>query len=522
MTPPPGQSSPKVNRPTPDLPKRVSKGSKKMQKAKRKRERKRAKLHRSCKKDNTEVEPGTPQSDIVTPMPSPSERSTHETNAWDINDGANASMLVSDRSLTDMLASANMPISSQCDKDTEPHNEESNGDAVLRLEARVLAANIELQGVSAERAALQQQVELLISEIDSLKKVDKTQKNVIKRLINENDKIKRDISKHTGIRRYTDSSQSRVSDSVVSDHDVVQCDKCKVLRAKLIGVTDSLLSALDDEQASNFAVVENRKRGRASSARSAQPVQRSPTQPSFAAVAASRSTVNPPSVLPHHPQPGPAPTSPRPIPVVKIGAAARHAAEGAASVQSAHAEQVRHETTETGETVVIGTSLISGLAPMLHRQGISATSYMYRGGDIPSIRSRVPNILPPGANPRHIILQVAGNDATKHPAERIATRYDGLIRDIRTRCPLSKIILSKVPPRKGTSRTMSTINKINSSIDKFAQSFHDVYSIDVCPSSLYHFRKDCTHFNAAGLKYYAENIAKVLQNFHRGHQMVNV
>ena len=91
-------------------------------------------------------------------------------------------MLVSDRSLTHMLASANIPISC-CDKDTELHNEESNGDAVLRLETRVLAANIELQGVSAERVALQQQVELLISEIDSLKKVDKTQKNETKRLI---------------------------------------------------------------------------------------------------------------------------------------------------------------------------------------------------------------------------------------------------------------------------------------------------------------------------------------------------
>ena len=149
--------------------------------------------------------------------------------------------------------------------------------------------------------------------------------------------MKQDISKHIGIRRYTDSIQSRVSDSVVSDHDVVQCDKCKVLRAKLIGVTDSLLSALDDEQVSNFAVVENRKHRHASSACNAKPVQRSPTQPSFAAVAASRNTVNPPSVLPHHPQPGPAPTSPCPIPVVKIGAAARHAAEGAVSVQYAPA-----------------------------------------------------------------------------------------------------------------------------------------------------------------------------------------
>ena len=277
--------------------------------------------------------------------------------------------------------------------------------------------------------------------------------------------MKRDISKHTGIRRYTDSNQSRVSGSVVSDHDVVQCDKCQVLRTKLIGVTDSLLSALDDEQASNFAVVENRKRGHASFARSAQPVQRSPTQPSFAAVAASRNTVKPPSVLPRHPQPGPDPTSPRPIPAVKIGATARHAADGATSMQSSPAEQARHGTTENGETVVIGTSLISGLVPMLHRQGLSATlymyRYMYRGADIPAIRSRVLNILPPGANPRRIILQMAGNDATKHPAEQIATRYDGLIRDIRTRCPLSKIILSKVshervPPEQCPQLTRST------------------------------------------------------------------
>ena len=75
---------------------------------------------------------------------------------------------------------------------------------------------------------------------------------------------------------------------------------------------------------SNFAVVEHRKRGHTSSAGSAQPVQRSPTQPSLTAVAASHNTVNPPSVLPRHLKPGPAPTSPRPISVVNIGAAAWH------------------------------------------------------------------------------------------------------------------------------------------------------------------------------------------------------
>ena len=99
-------------------------------------------------------------------------------------------MLIGDKSLTDMLASVGEPRS-----DGEHPSRESYQDAILRLEARVLAANIELQGVSDERNSLQQQIELLMTEIDKFKKVDKMQKLEIKKLTNDNDKLKRDISK---------------------------------------------------------------------------------------------------------------------------------------------------------------------------------------------------------------------------------------------------------------------------------------------------------------------------------------
>ena len=125
------------------------------------------------------------------------------------------------------------------------------------------------------------------------------------------------------------------------------------------------------------------------------------------------------------------------------------------------------------------------------------------------IDSRISSILPPGATPKRIILQVA-------------VRYDALINSIKIRCPQAQIILSKVPPRRGTPRTMSSINEINRRIDAFSDKIHNVFSIDVCPSALYHFNKDCPHFNAAGLKYYANGIGNVLRNFHRQQQTPNL
>ena len=121
-------------------------------------------------------------------MPSPNE---------DINDN-DVDILVSDQSLTDMLAS-------HADNQTEP-----NDDLMVRMEAKLVASEIELQAERDERISLQHQVELLMSEIDNMKKTDKNKKCEIRKLLNENDKLKKDASKLSGIRKYT-SAQNNVS-----------------------------------------------------------------------------------------------------------------------------------------------------------------------------------------------------------------------------------------------------------------------------------------------------------------------
>ena len=238
-TPPPGQGDAKTKTRDPqELPARAKKKSKKVQKQERKRERRRAKLHRACKDDKV-AEPQTPQSSTPTPMPSPADLS--------LDGAAQDEILITDQSLSELLASTNHTgdILNHNDKDLDTDSSlQSNdcSDRIVRLEANLVAVNLDLQCKHDECVALQNQIDLLNEEMDCYKKTDKNQKNEIKRLTNENDRLIKELSKHSGVRRYFDKSPSEPSKS--QGHDLsVKYDK---LRSKLTEITDSLVTALED------------------------------------------------------------------------------------------------------------------------------------------------------------------------------------------------------------------------------------------------------------------------------------
>ena len=559
-TPPPGQSSPRARAAsTPSVASRgqSKKKSKRVLKNERKRERKRAKLLRACKK-NVSTATSSPTPSQITPMPSPSHGAGFDPQS---NPGDNHDrILITDQSLTDLLAATDVgdPLNNSVNENITAS--ESDDQMILRLEAKLLATNIELQAEINERNALQNQVDILMTEIDSFKKTDKNQKNEIKKLMNENEKLKKDISRVSGIRRFTERNADTLNSvhcdaSSQADGIGNLCDKYTVLKSKLVGITDSLLTALDDDD-TGFTVISRNKRPSSSHNQPSvgqyevQPASRPQhlsVNPMVTRSRQPRSQPQPQSQPQHQPQPHPQPRSlvselgpwrptPAPrshvrqpqtqqqpsnqqqpqaqrIPVVEIGAAARNAVDAAR--QGLNSTPSGSHSNDSRETMIIGSSLVSGLGPKLCSKGINATSFMYRGGDIPTIQSRVRDILKPGTNPKHIVLQVAGNDATKHESRSILARYESLIRDISSKCPDASIILCKVPPRKGTAKTISTINEINSHLDVFAERLHNVSVVDVCPRSVHHFKKDGTHFNRLGLDHYAQQLAGVLGNFHQ-------
>ena len=109
-----------------------------------------AKQNRKKKTDSRPADVGTPVSSDVTPMPSPDQQSPCAPLEKDLQKSS-CSILDSNRSLTDMLASENINI-------TQSKCTESHDDFVLRLEPRIVAADIEIQGLRDERVALNNQV----------------------------------------------------------------------------------------------------------------------------------------------------------------------------------------------------------------------------------------------------------------------------------------------------------------------------------------------------------------------------
>ena len=64
-------------------------------------------------------------------------------------------------------------------------------DRIVRLKAYLVDTNLEFQCKKDECVSLQNQVDILIQEIDSYKKTDKNQKSEVKRLTNENVRLRK-------------------------------------------------------------------------------------------------------------------------------------------------------------------------------------------------------------------------------------------------------------------------------------------------------------------------------------------
>ena len=323
----------------------------------------------------------------------------------------------------------------------------------------------------------------LRSALDLLKKTDTNQKAKLKKLMQENDNLKRDISKHRGIRRYTtsDKSDSQTQlDKLREEIDVTQAklaslrDGVRSYALSLIDLTDAnpqsgntLTIATnpskggDNAQNDDFQVVTRRGRrqhddvnerhnrqadGDVSQHRNRQ----YEGQPSGEATVCP---VTPPgSVAPPGGQ-----TSDQ-------GRVTQRSPAGPQRKSYAGALRER-----LSDTVVIGTSLVRGVGARLHQRGIDNTVYSFPGAQLPLIRNRLDNILVPGKIPKNIVIQAAGNDVGHQRTDLVVREYGKLIKALKFRCPQSKIWLCKIPRRSRLSWLHSEIAKVNTFLEK---SFH--------------------------------------------------
>ena len=401
-----------------------------------------------------------------------------------------------DKSLTELLATDNVtPNATSSPSQSAGRTKDALNDQIRELQKCV-------SDLSKQNSLLQNQIDLLESELENSKKVNKTSKSEIKRITKDNDNLRRELSRIKGLRKYTDDQNATENDgSNKCESDDLQTANAKLdsLRIHVADVAQTLLSLAGEQR----------------------------SEVSAAATTCHQQQLS---------QPATTSKESFPIPVVQLGLARREAATSTSTspttAMAAHSretyahvtacqprQQPNRRPTSDKKVCVVSTSLTRGLGQRLLSQGVSATTYSYPGANIPLIRSRVPHIFPKNNEPTTILLQCGGNDTVNRNPDPIIDQYEGLIKDIRRQRPNSDILISTIPPRR---KNKETINYINDFLGDRGARNDRVRLLEAVTKALKYFSKDEIHFNENGKQLYARNIAAFLSNFTRSRPNFNM
>ena len=360
---------------------------------------------------------------------------------------------------------------------------------------------------------LQNQIELLESDIDNHIKLDQAQKTAIKKLKRENDNLRRELSKCTGIRKYM-SDTPAVSKSTSAPTPVPR-DAVTLTQVQLDSLKDHVKDTISnlfldadtvnrniehdsdtpinpdlcDEQ---YQPVIRRRKWRCRATQTVTVTQTNVEQQTHDGPTSTESRNKGPDTSRRH---------------------GNNNQQPSAHQQRSYRDVAMSRPPRVPNTVIIGTSLVRGVGAHLHKRGIDNACYTYPGAEIPCIRDRVNNILPRNANPRQIVLQAGGNDLERHPPHAVVNQYDRLISELKRRCPKSSILLGRIPPRRYDGWTNEQIDKVNTFLEDRSKRGDGVHFVDTCPRFPMQFKRDRVHFTKSGSQVYADKLACSLINF---------
>ena len=107
-----------------------------------------------------------------------------------------------DQSLTELLGTNSIPPTAT----TSPGNSDTSYSCPLRKTIHDLEKQVD--SLSKQNLALQNQLDLLGVELDNAKKIEKNNKNEHKRITKDNDNLRREISRISGLRKHLSDSDS--------------------------------------------------------------------------------------------------------------------------------------------------------------------------------------------------------------------------------------------------------------------------------------------------------------------------
>ena len=332
---------------------------------------------------------------------------------------------------------------------------------------------------------LEVEIDRKTKELEYKNKTDSAQKSEMKKLTTANNDLRRELSKFKGMRKYTTepSSGAKVQDSnnISVHNEDIDTD---------VGGLMKLVITVEHNDGDKFTEVIHRRRKQ----RTADISDESPSEVS-------------PSTRNH--------STGRAAPDVATRSGPSQAASNSSQPSYAATAARPPVPRKVPQVAIIGTSLVRGLRRRLTRRGIDASTFVYRGQEIPATGQQIPGILNKDFQPDIIILQCGGNDAENgRPPAQIVQQLDLLIREVKHCCPGARVVINKIPPRGRNEQLMNIISMINTFIYNLARDKrHRVHCSDTCPTSFRFYQADKIHFNNEGKKLYANAMYKVISNF---------
>ena len=141
-------------------------------------------------------------------------------------------------------------------------NDIQSSNRAARLESQITAAALALEHEISEKQSMKNAIDLLNNELDENKRNHKKLQSEIKRLTCENDKMRKELSRYKGIRKYITGTHNHddqnpkqpetagvapVNDTAVSEELSITKAKLASLRDHMIHIGNSLLSAVNDD-----------------------------------------------------------------------------------------------------------------------------------------------------------------------------------------------------------------------------------------------------------------------------------
>ena len=372
--------------------------------------------------------------------------------------------------------------------------------------------------LESENRSIKLQRDLLHTDLETAQKTITSLRKTNKKLTAQNDKFTREASKRSGMRRHTDLQ------NVATDTDPPPAEKSNTPAA--LQEATNIAIAQYNSICDQMAKAAKHLLDSVSNAKVQIPSPPSPlnsnvdpnlTDQGFETVT-SRNT--------RRRQAQPPPPNAQQIPVLSSAVPGNHVqvhnipvptyAEAMSTTATRQHRQPRpgQGARQRKKLIILGTSLTDGLSAELKAHDINSTTHIYRGGKLDLIRERIPFLFSKDVTkqPDDVLLLAGGNDAEETSIDRTINEYEGLIRDLRTACPTTRIIVSSIPPRKNDRAINHRIKEVNDYLRDRGLRGDNVKFVDAAPVASSMFTRKLVHFNSEGKREFAKRFQSFLAN----------